>query len=78
MSYKSMSIVEYRTPAGTDGLGTYWGLLKDDRPIDGVAILVGKATSDLVLLAVRLSAEFADTVSAIVHRVELDTKRDPN
>jgi len=77
LTYKSASVVEYLTPAQTDGLGTYWGLLKGDSPINGVAILIGEPTLDLVLSAVRLPAEFADAVSAIVSQVERDTERHP-
>jgi len=75
LTYKSTSVVEYVTPAQEEGLGTYWGLLKGDSSINGVAILIGGPTPDLVLSAVRLPAGFADAVSAIVHQVERDTER---
>lgn len=77
LMYKSKTIVEYATPARTDGLGTYWGLRKSDGAIDGVAILIDHAPPDLLLLSVRLPPDFADAVSTIVHQVERDTERRP-
>jgi hypothetical protein len=38
LTYKSQSVVAYRTPAGANGLGTYAGLKKNNTPIDGVAV----------------------------------------
>jgi hypothetical protein len=42
-----------------------------------VAILVGQATPDLVLSAVRLPADFAEMASTIVHQIERDTAQHP-
>src|SRR5262249_17848752 len=41
--YKGEIVAEYRTPPQADGLGTYLGLGKSDRPINGAAMLVGAA-----------------------------------
>jgi hypothetical protein len=45
----------YRTPAGSQGLGTASRLAPDDRPIDGVAILDTSGDWALVKLDVRLA-----------------------
>ncbi len=71
--YPSARVVEFRTPAQADGLGTDARLKKGDSPIDGVAILVGKHP-DLLLLAVRLSRDLASLTPTIVHQMELDAK----
>jgi hypothetical protein len=77
LTYKSRTIVEYMTPARTDGLGTYARLEKNDRPIDGVAILIDQAEPDLLLLAVRLPQDLNEEVSTVVHQVERDTEHHP-
>jgi hypothetical protein len=41
LTSKSATVVEYTTPAQTEGLGTHSDLKKNDSPIDGVTILVG-------------------------------------
>lgn len=69
--YRSKEMVEYQTPANTDGLGTNSRLKKDANPISGVAILMGE-TPDLLLLSVRLSPNLADLTSTIVQQVERD------
>jgi hypothetical protein len=67
--YKSKTMVEYETPARTDGLGTDRLIMKGGSQIDGVAILVGK-TPGLVLLSVRLSGNLAKLTPEIVRQVE--------
>jgi hypothetical protein len=67
--YKSKTMVEYETPAGTDGLGTDNLVTKSGSPIDGVAILVGNAP-DLVCLSVRLPSNLAKLTPEIVRQVE--------
>jgi len=69
--YISNEVVEYETPAQADGLGTQSNLRKGDRPISGVAILVGK-TPDLLRLSVRLPADLSDLTSVIIQQVERD------
>jgi hypothetical protein len=76
VTYKSKTVVEYRTPAQTEGLGTYFGTKKNDSPIDGVAILVERAP-DSLLLAVRLPPELAGLTSAIIRQVEREAERRP-
>ena len=69
LSYKSTEVVEYETPAQTDGLGTYSGLKKNAEPIRGVAILVPPAL-DLSLVAIRLPADLRDLTSAIMQHFD--------
>lgn len=72
--YRSKEMVEYETPANTDGLGTNSRLKKNASSISGVAILLGQ-TPDLLLLSVRLSPNLADLKSTIVQQVERDAMR---
>jgi cell division inhibitor SulA len=74
LSYKNNRVVEYITPAQTDGLGTHSWLKKSGSPIEGVAMLVGE-TPDLVLLSVRLPPELNGLTAVIVHEVEHDAGR---
>jgi hypothetical protein len=69
--YRSKEIVEYQTPAQTDGLGTRSRLLKSSDPISGVQILMGEPPS-LLSLAMRLPAESNDLTSAIIQQAERD------
>ena len=71
LAYKSAKIVEYQTPAQTDGLGTTFWLLENDKPISGVAMLVGDPP-DLVHLSVRLPPNLADLAPVIIQQVERD------
>jgi len=69
-------VVEYKTPAQTDGLGTYNSTLKkNNNAIDGAAILVGP-TPDLLLLSVRLPPELNGLASVIIRQIERDAERD--
>lgn len=74
LNYRSKSAVEYRTPAQTEGLGTHSSLTKNDRPIEGVAILVGQPP-DLILVSVRLPPDQAGLAEAIIRQVERDAAR---
>jgi HJR/Mrr/RecB family endonuclease len=73
--YKGDEVVEYQTPAQTDGLGTDSLLLKGDDPISGVAILLTGPDSDLDLLqlSVRLPPAQAGLTESIVRQLESDT-----
>jgi hypothetical protein len=70
--YESRKLVEYVTPANTEGLGTTSYLIKNDTPIRGVAILTGEELS-LIHLAVRLPQDLANLVPTIIQQVEFDT-----
>jgi len=70
---KSSTVVEYETPASTQGLGTsITALTASADPIDGVAVLTG-STPDLAFLATRLPAANRDLTSLIVQQFELDS-----
>ena len=51
LTYKGKTLVEYTTPAQTEGLGTQSWLRENASPISGAAILVGP-TPDLLFLSV--------------------------
>ncbi|HEY7387485.1 MAG TPA: hypothetical protein VH640_03180, partial [Bryobacteraceae bacterium] len=74
--YKSNELVEYQTPAKTDGLGTYWWLAPSTIPITGAALLVGDE-ADLALLSVRLPIDLNDLRGAIISQFEGDATRCP-
>ena len=65
----SDTVVEYVTPAGTDGMGTVSYLQKNGLPISGVAALAMDDPSEIDLgkLDVRLPPEMQDLVPAILH-----------
>jgi hypothetical protein len=67
--YKSSNVVEYTTPAETEGLGTLSSLKKDKLPTRGVAILTGQPPN-LVFLAVRLPPRFRELIPAIIVTIE--------
>jgi len=69
--YRSKEMVEYQTPADTDGLGTNSMLKKNADPISGVAILVGQ-TPDLLSLSVRLPVKLAALAPIIIQQSERD------
>jgi hypothetical protein len=78
LSYKSKSVVEYSTPAQTDGLGTNDVIKKNGDPIRGVAILVGPTDMpDLFLLSARLPPGMADLATTIIGQVERDAQQRP-
>jgi hypothetical protein len=70
--YRNKEIVEYQTPAETDGVGTQSYLRKNAYPISGVAILCGEEL-DLLFLSARLPADSVDLMPIIIHQVEHDT-----
>jgi hypothetical protein len=69
LTYRDKSIVEYETPANTQGLGTDSNLQSNSSPIRGVAILSGKEP-DLVQLSIRLSRDDHGLTQAIIRQVE--------
>jgi hypothetical protein len=65
------NVVEYKTRAGDEGLGTYSWVKKGNGAITGTAILLGEPPdADLLLLAVRLPSNLARLTSVIVQEVE--------
>jgi hypothetical protein len=79
LKYIGETIVEYKTPAHTEGLGNFdsW-LKKNDIPIVGAVILLVDPPNtigdppNLVRLSVRLSHHLAPLTEAIVRYVEHD------
>jgi len=79
LTYRGNTVVEYRTPARTEGLGNFDSLLgKSDLPIAGAAILLIDSphpagnVPHLLLLSVRFPRELARLTPTIVRYVERD------
>jgi hypothetical protein len=71
LTYKTLTLVEFATPAGKDGLGTAGRLAKSALPVVGLAKFVGPADEpDLYVLAVRLPAAQTNLAAAIVSAAE--------
>ena len=75
LTYRSKSVVEFETPANTQGLGTDSRLEMNASPIDGVAIVAG-ADTDLTMVRARLSGPDRDLVQFIVKQVEIEAAAD--
>lgn len=71
---KSATLVEFHTPAHTDGMGTYLSLSKGAEPIDGAVILLNEKP-DVLFIFVRLSPELNGLTAAIIRQVESDALR---
>jgi len=69
--YHGNSVVEFETPANTEGLGTRSRLQKNASSIGGVAILYGEDT-DLIQLSARLPEKDCDLLSSIANQVEYE------
>jgi hypothetical protein len=67
--YKSNTVVEYVTPAHTEGLGTRGRMKESDQRISGVAILIGD-TPDLWQLNVRLPENRKKLAPVIIRDLE--------
>ena len=77
LRYRSNRVVEYKTPARTDGLGNFESWLgKNNLPIEGAAVLlIGSphATNDIphvMLLSIRFPPDLARFAPTIVHHFE--------
>lgn len=76
LTYRSETIVEYKTPAKTEGLGTHFsGLGKNDVPITGAAVLMGDFDRfgdppDVLLLSARLPPNLAGLTAVIIRHAE--------
>jgi hypothetical protein len=81
LAYRGKKIVEYTTPAQTEGLGNFHSWLgKNDFPIRGAAIVVGDAPAtregpEVVLLSVRVPSSLTTVVPMIIDQFEHDTIR---
>ncbi len=65
LTYKSGEIVEFQTPAGTQGLGTNSRMKKSSSPIKGVGILTGPEIG-LLQLSMRLPEGPGDDLTQII------------
>ena len=86
LTYKSKTVVEYITPARTEGLGNFHSWIgKNDLPVRGAAILIGHSTSplspgdlgelpSLILLSVRLPPDLARLTSTIIRYIERENR----
>lgn len=74
LTYRSADVLEFETPANTDGLGTMSFLLKNNSSIRGVAILVGEDTS-LLQLSARLPANSTRLTRIIIQEAERDAAK---
>jgi hypothetical protein len=70
--YRGDRLVEFRTPANSEGLGTMTSRLEpNEQPIQGVATLVGEMPEvSLLLLTVRLPPEMNELKPAIIQQLE--------
>jgi hypothetical protein len=72
IKHKGNTVVEYKTPAQTEGLGNFNSWLgRNDTPIIGAVILVGKPPgADMIRLSIRLPPDLARLTPAIVRYAE--------
>jgi hypothetical protein len=82
--YRGKTVVDYRTPAQTEGLGNFHSWLgKNDLPIAGTAILLMEPTHHvgdvphLLLLSVRFPPDLSRLVPTIVRYVEREAVAAP-
>jgi len=71
LNYLTREMVEFRTPANTDGMGTVSWLRKNSDPISGV-LIVSLEEPDLLHLSVRLPLKMAELIPLIVQHAEPD------
>lgn len=74
LTYRSDNALEYRTSSQADGLGLHSGLMKDNDPIQGVAILFGQPP-DLLLLSVRLPSDLRNLTIPIIQQFADEAER---
>lgn len=76
LTYLSKEMVEFETPANTDGLGTVSWLRKNSSPIRGVAMLAEPDTS-LLQLSVRLPGDQESLALPIIREMEVESAQPP-
>ncbi len=75
LTYRGNNVVEFETPANTQGLGTDSFVQANASAIDGVAIIAG-ADTDLVQLSARVPANDSDLIPAMVGQAEKEAAAD--
>jgi hypothetical protein len=73
LKYLTKEMVEFQTPANSNGMGTASWLLRNSDPISGVAILSGEEMN-LTHLCVRLPPESVDLTPFIVREAERERR----
>ena len=69
LTVQSRRLVEFETPANSEGLGTTYRVEASGDPIEGAAILQG-TNPDLLMLTIRLPRELRDLAPIIIHQLE--------
>jgi hypothetical protein len=75
--YKSDRVVEYQTPANSEGLGTISRLQKNNESIEGLAILQHQPL-ELLFLSVRLPPNMKALKSQIIGHLEAEGSSQPS
>jgi hypothetical protein len=71
LKYRSSRVVEFETPPRTKGLSNdYSRIVPNDRPIFGVAILIGNPPEHLLVLSIRLPNELQSLLPLITKDIE--------
>lgn len=77
LTYKSKTVVEFRTPARTVGMGTSYSWLKPgSAPVTGTVILLGNPP-DVLMLSLRLPPNLAHLAPAMTHYIEAEAPKRP-
>lgn len=72
LTRKSDRVVEYRTPPGTEGLGTLFPMVQGSLPVHGIALIEGNVDY-LTRLHARLPAALEDLAPEIVSQAERES-----
>jgi hypothetical protein len=74
--YRGKALVEYRTPANAEGLGTHSWLKRGSGPIEGAAMIV-EGEPDLAFLSVRLPTGLSWLTATLIRQFEQDASGCP-
>ncbi len=72
LTYRSKDIVEFETPANTEGLGTASRLLKNGSPVSGLVILFEGEEPNVLHLSIRLPEADPGLSDAIIQHAQRD------
>ena len=71
LRYRSSRVVEFETPSRRKGLSNDFSrIVPNDKPIYGVAILMGNPPGDLLVLSVRMPDEFQSLLPMVMKDIE--------
>ena len=69
--YRSSRVVEFETPSRRKGLSNDFSrIVPNDKPIYGIAILMGNPPGDLLVLSVRMPDEFQSLLPIVMKDIE--------